>query len=150
MERLVVLMRITCPRPDAGCPSRTLCRRPRLASESIGGGTGGGGAPAHRAPFDFGILTLAPCALHGWNGTKSRQCPPPPPLIEDVPLPLSERVALFARSTSFPIENMRSTEALEGTPVLNFANTYCNAGSLRKASTLYTEAIFRLQVRAAQ
>ena len=47
---------------------------------------------------------------------------PPPPLIEE--LPLSKRVALFARSTSFPIENMRSTEALEGTSVFNFANTY--------------------------
>ena len=41
---------------------------------AIGGGTGR--APGNRAPFDFGILTLALWALHGKNGIKSRQCPP--------------------------------------------------------------------------
>ena len=42
---------------------------------TIGGGTGR--APGHRAPFNFGILTLALWALHGKNRTESRQCPPP-------------------------------------------------------------------------
>ena len=54
---------------------------------SCGGGTGGGGHRGTVPPFDFGILTLALWALHGKNGTKSRQCPHfikgvPPPLLD--------------------------------------------------------------------
>ena len=60
---------------------------------SCGGGTGGWGG-GHRGtvpPFDFGILTLALWALHGKNGTKSRQCPPS--LTEGVP-PLLNSMSL--------------------------------------------------------
>ena len=55
-------------------------------------------------PLDYGILTLALWALHGKNGTKSRQCPPP--LIEGVPppLPLSQ-LAGVPRMTSGPFES---------------------------------------------
>ena len=57
------------------------------------------------------------------------------------------RLALFACNTSFPIKNMRSAEALEGNPcwtlpMLNIANTCCNAGSLRKARSLRPSSFF--------